>query len=405
MVERLHTIIIGGGQAGMATSYFLKQAGIEHIILEQSDCPAHVWRDDRWDSFTLATPNWATRLSGMEYNGSQPDAFMTRAELVNYFQQYATTFDLPIRYNVSVTAVEPIERGYRVQTTESALEADHVVMATGLFQKPRIPPVNIPASILQLPSNQYRNPEALPPGVVLVAGSAQSGCQIAEELYQSGRQVYLCTGTAGRAPRRYRGKDCYGWLETVGFFNRTVDKLPSPKAKFAGNPQISGKDGGHTLNLHQFARDGVTLLGRFQGAEDGKVFAAPDLHENLTKIDQFEANLVKMIDGYILQNGLDIPPEELPQLRDGYNSPVIQTLDLQAAGISTIIWACGYTFDYSLVKLPVVDADGFPIQNRGVTQYPGLYFVGMTWLHTQKSGLLLGVGEDAAFIASHIATS
>lgn len=405
MAERLHTIIVGGGQAGMATSYFLKQAGIEHIILERSDSPAHVWRDDRWDSFTLATPNWATRLSGMEYNGSQPDAFMTRAELVDYFQQYAITFDLPIRYNVSVTAVEPIERGYRVQTTESALEADHVVMATGLFQKPRIPKVTLPNTVFQLPSNQYRNPEALPPGAVLVAGSAQSGCQIAEELYQSGRRVYLCTGTAGRAPRRYRGKDCYGWLETVGFFNRTVDKLPSPKAKFAGNPQISGKDGGHTLNLHQFARDGVTLLGRFQGADDGKVFAAPDLHENLTKIDQFEANLVKMIDGYILQNGLDIPPEELPQLRDGYNSPVIQTLDLQAAGISTIIWACGYTFDYSLVKLPVVDADGFPIQNRGVTQYPGLYFVGMTWLHTQKSGLLLGVGEDAAFIASHIATS
>lgn len=405
MAERLHTIIIGGGQAGMATSYFLKQAGIEHIILEQSDCPAHVWRDDRWDSFTLATPNWATRLSGMEYNGSQPDAFMTRAELVNYFQQYATTFDLPIRYNVSVTAVESIERGYRVQTAESALEADHVVMATGLFQKPRIPKVTLPNTVFQLPSNQYRNPEALPPGAVLVAGSAQSGCQIAEELYQSGRQVYLCTGTAGRAPRRYRGKDCYGWLETVGFFNRTVDKLPSPKAKFAGNPQISGKDGGHTLNLHQFARDGVKLLGRFQGADDGKVFAAPDLHDNLTKIDQFEANLIKMIDGYIQQNGLDIPPEELPQLREGYNSPVIQTLDLQADGISTIIWACGYTFDYRLVKLPVVDADGFPIQNRGVTQYPGLYFVGMTWLHTQKSGLLLGVGEDAAFIASHIATS
>jgi putative flavoprotein involved in K+ transport len=258
-------------------------------------------------------------------------------------------------------------------------------------------------SITQLHSGAYRNPASLPAGAVLVVGSAQSGCQIAEELYRRGRQVYLCTGSAGRLPRRYRGKDGFEWLFRSGFFDMTPDKLPSPKAKFAGIPHVSGAKGGHTLNLHQFARDGVTLLGHLRGAAGDKIHLAPDLHENLAKADQFELNAVKMIDGYVRANGLDAPEEGLPQLRDGYEQPIIEELDFKAAGITSVVWATGYRFDYSLVQLPVRDPDGFPIQTSGVTGYPGLYFVGMPWMPTLKSGILAGVGAAAEHIASKIA--
>jgi putative flavoprotein involved in K+ transport len=292
-----------------------------------------------------------------------------------------------------------------VHTDGAAIETSNVVIATGLFQKPRIPPLsaNLPVGVQQLHSSEYRNPAALPPGAVLVVGSAQSGGQIAEELYQSGRKVYLCVSSAGWGPRRYRGQDIVRWMDRAGFNAVTVDKLPSPKMKFAASALVSGKDGGHTLNVHQFARDGVVLLGRMQAAQAGKITLAPDLKESLAKSDKFKADLLKRIDDYIEKMGLDVPQETLPDLRDGYSAEVITELDVQSAGITSVIWATGYKFDFGLVRLPVVDADGYPIQKRGVTDYPGLYFVGLPWLHTAKSGLLFGVGDDAASIVSHIA--
>jgi putative flavoprotein involved in K+ transport len=238
---------------------------------------------------------------------------------------------------------------------------------------------------------------------VLVVGSAQSGTQIAEELYQSGRTVYLSVGNAPRVPRRYRGRDIFAWLMDTGFTDRTVDKLPSPKAKFAGNPHLSGKDGGRTINLHLFARDGVRLLGHISGAEAGKLTFLPDLKESLAKADKAEADITTMIDQYIERKGINAPEETLPRHQDGFALEETTELDLKAAGINTIIWAMGYKFDYSLVKLPVTDEDGYPIQQRGVTRYPGLYFIGMSWLYKHKSPLLLGVGEDADYIASCIA--
>jgi putative flavoprotein involved in K+ transport len=410
MSAQVSTIIIGGGQAGLATSYWLTQHGHEHIILEQAAQAANAWRNDRWDSFTLVTPNWATRMPGVESPGaespgSDPNGFMPRDELVAYFEQYIERFQLPVRYNTRVTSVEQDGAGYVVRTDDGTFNARNVVVATGLFQRPKIPAfgAKIDAGITQLHSGAYRNPHLIPPGAVLVVGSAQSGCQIAEELYQNGRRVYLCTGSAPRAPRRYRGRDIVEWVHLTGFLDRTPDMLPSPRARFAGNPQFSGKDGGHTLNLHQFARDGVTLLGRITNAAEHTITLAPDLKENLAKSDGGEANFCKMADGYVAQKGLDAPREELPQLRDGYNAPEILELDLRAAGITTIIWAMGYSFDFSLVRLPTFDADGFPIQQRGVTNYAGLYFVGMPWLPRQRTGLLLGVGEAAEHIAAQIA--
>jgi putative flavoprotein involved in K+ transport len=216
------------------------------------------------------------------------------------------------------------------------------------------------------------------------------------------RTVYLSVGSAPRVPRRYRGRDIFTWLSLTGFTERTVDKLPSPKAKFAGNPHLSGRDGGRTINLHLFAREGVRLLGHLIDAEPGKIRLAADLKESLAKADKAEADITAMIDQFIEKNAIDAPTETLPKHEAGYAVDEVTELDLKAAGINTIIWAMGYNFDYSLVKVPVTDGDGYPIQQRGVTRYPGLYFIGMSWLYKHKSPLLLGVGEDADYIASRI---
>jgi putative flavoprotein involved in K+ transport len=403
MIPKYPTIIIGGGQAGLATSYHLKQRGQEHLVLEQAAQAANAWRNDRWDSFTLNTPNWAFRLPGAEYQGAAPDGFLKREEIIKTFEQYVARFQLPVQYGRKVTAIEHVsdDTGYLVHTEDEVLAASKVVVATGLYQKPKIPSFSqdLPAHITQLHSGQYRNPQALAPGAVLVVGSGQSGCQIAEELYLSGRQVYLCVSSAGRVPRRYRGSDAFKWMGLIGFLDRTPDKLPSSRARFSANPQVSGIDGGRTLNLHQFVRDGVILLGRIQDGRAGRIWLAPDLKENLAKADKFEAEFTQKIDAYIDQNGLEAPVDTLPALQDGYQVEELDTLDLMSAGVTTIIWAMGYDFDFSMVKLPVFDADGYPVQKRGVTAYPGLFFVGLPWLNKFKSGLLVGVSEDAEYLA------
>ncbi len=333
---------------------------------------------------------------------------MPRNEIVGRLERYVDDFHLPARFGVRALSVQRTgDGGYLVTTDSGTITARNVVMATGLFQRPKKPPFSaqMPQRITQLHSGRYRNPGLLPSGSVLVVGSAQSGCQITQELYQSGRRVYLCVGSAGRIPRRYRGRDITEWLNLMGFFDALVYDLPSPKAKFAANPHLSGRDGGRTLNLHRFARDGVVLLGHLRGVDDGTIQLASDLKESLAKVDRFEADAVRGVDDFIRLNGLAAPSESLPVLRHGYESEEITDLDLTAAGITTIIWAMGYAFDFSLVQLPVLDCDGYPIQKRGVTEYPGLFFVGLPWLYKRKSGLLAGVGEDAEFIASTIAAT
>lgn len=404
MLEKIETIIIGAGQAGLATSYLLKQRGHEHVVLEQAPHPANAWRTGRWDSFTLVTPNWTLKLPGAEYDGPDRDGFLPREEVVTYFDRYAEMNQLPVMYNTCVAAVTPQDGGgFRVQTTEKAFTAQNVVIATGFEQTPKIHPYAsaISPMTLQLHSRAYRSPEKLPEGAVLVVGSAQSGAQIAEELYMNGRKVYLATCFAGRAPRRYRGKDIFEWLYLAKFFDMTIDQLPVPREHFAP-PHISGARGGHTLNLHQFARDGVTLLGHFRGAAGRMVYFVPDLHENLAKADQAEVEITKRVDALIEAQGYDVPPEALPVLRDGYEQPVIEELDLKESGISTVLWANGYTYDYSLVKLPIFNSDGFPIQQNGAAEQPGLYFVGQPWMPHLKNGTLVGVGETSRRTANAI---
>jgi putative flavoprotein involved in K+ transport len=408
MSNKFETVVIGGGQAGLAMSYYLKQQGKDHVVLDQAAQPGNAWRNGRWDSFTLVTPNWSVQLPGAEYQGNSPYDFMSRDEVVAYIEDYVERFNLPVKFKARATEVKAHSNGngsrYLVRTDDEVFEASNVVVATGLFQQPNLPEFSseIPERIDQMHSSQYRNPESLKSGAVLVVGTGQSGAQIAEELYKSGRVVYLCVGSAGRGPRRYRGKDIYDWLTMLP--ERTVDELPSPRAKFTGSPHVSGTKGGHSLNLHQFARDGVNLLGRLQGVEGEVITLKPDLKENLEKVDTFEQELLKMIDGFIAEASLDAPEEEPVQLHDGYEVDEITELDLKVTDITTIIWATGYKFDFGMVKLSAFDEDGYPIQKRGVTEYPGMYFLGLPWLYKQQSGLLVGVGDDAEYLASQIAT-
>jgi putative flavoprotein involved in K+ transport len=402
--HKIDTVVIGGGQAGLSISYYLSQEQREHVVLERAPAVANAWRNQRWDSFTLVTPNFQVRLPGAEYSGSDPYGFMPLADVIKYFDDYVERFDLPVHCGVKVFSVEKVDEEYLVRTSEGGYLATNVIIATGLYQAPKIPKfsLRLPPNILQVHSMDYKNPSSLPDGAVLVVGTGQSGAQIAEELYQSGRKVYLSIGSAGRVPRRYRGKDISEWLTRIGNFDTRVEELKSPEAKFAPHPQISGKNGGESLNLHQFARDGVVLLGHVRDARDGQIILAPDVKETLAKVDQFENDTLKLVDDYIMRTGLFALPEDVPRLRDGYEQEQIIELDLNAAGVSTVIWATGYTFDFSLVKLPVVDSDGYPVQKRGVTRFEGLYFLGMPWLHSRRSGILFGVGDDAAYLAAHI---
>jgi putative flavoprotein involved in K+ transport len=406
MAERIDTVVIGGGQAGLAISYYLAQQGREHVVLEK-DRPGESWRSRKWDSFTLVTPNRQMKLPGFAYDGDAPGGFLKRDEVVDYIDDYVALFDPPLRLGVGATSVAENASGdgFLVETDAGDLEANNVVVATGTFQRPNIPAFSqriIPA-VAQMHSSQYRNPEQLRPGAVMVVGSGQSGCQITEELYQSGRDVYLCTSDAPRAPRRYRGRDFTWWLIEMGVLERTVDQLESPSARFSPNPHVTGKDGGHTLNLHQFALDGVTLLGRLEDAAGSQVRLADDLRENLAKADKAAAEMKKGIDKFIEKSGIDAPQDNERELRAGFDTEEIEELDLQSAGIKTLIWATGYDFDFGLVKFPIWDEFGYPVQERGVTNQDGLYFLGLHWLHTLKSGLFLGIADDAAYVADQIA--
>jgi putative flavoprotein involved in K+ transport len=405
MVESIETVIIGAGQAGLSTSFSLKQQGCEHVILDKASRPGNAWRSERWDSFTFVTPNWSFQLPGGEYDGPDPDGFMTRDELIGRFDRYVDRYQLPILYDTCVTSVQPVEGGgFLIHTEQKDYQARNVVAANGWFQAGKKPAFagNLPPSILQIHSSEYRSPRSLPPGAVLVVGSGQSGAQIAEELYQSGRSVFFATGAAPHSPRRYRGKDVVEWLCETGFMDRTFEQLRFMGKGFVA-PMFSGKDGGHALNLHKFYREGVILLGHAWDYVDARLILAPDLKENLAKADMGQKTMLKNIDEYIQRTGADAPPEEAPNPQDGYQAPEITSLDLRAEGINTIIWACGYTYDSSIFQFQVQNQTGFPDAPLGVSSaYPGLYFVGIPFLPSLKSGLVFGVAKYAAFVAEKI---
>jgi putative flavoprotein involved in K+ transport len=406
--ERVDVVIVDAGQAGLAFSYYLTEQGRDHLILEQGRI-VQSWRSKRWDSLRLIAPNWSLRLPGFAYAGDDPDGFMGKDEVVAQLEAYARSFGAPVREGVHVTAIEHslADRHFLVRTQDDSFRASQVVLATGALQQPRVPAcgAQLPASVTQVVAPAYRNPQSLPPGAVLVVGSGETGCQIAEELVRAGRRVFLAGGRSWWEPRRYRGRDIAAWMRLAGWFERTVDELPPGVRTGQSNPQLTGGDGGHDISGHTLAREGVRLLGRLQEVRDGRAVFAADLAANLAWGDEQARSWLQAIDDLIAQQGLEAPHEDWPDdllTSEDHSYEVLTELDLADAGISTVIWAMGYRPDLTWVGLPILDGEGYPVQRRGVTKVPGLFILGLDWLHTAKSGLFAGVGEDAAYLAEQI---
>ena len=407
-INKINTIIIGGGQSGLSVSYFLKKEGIDHIILEKADKPAFSWREQRWDSFTFVTPSSMIDLPGVTYKdfNFHPDEFLPKEDILKYFEDYIEMNKFPIEFNIEVTEISKFDSKWEVKTSKGDYIAQNVVIATGFFQTPKKLDImeSINPAILQLHSSEYKNAKSVKKGNVLVVGSGQSGMQIAEELYKSGKKVFLAIGNTKRIPRSYRGKDLTYWMIKLKMFDKTVDELDDLSERLVGNAHVSGANGGHTLNLHKYAKDGVILLAKINRSNNFKIYFDKNLHQLLTNADSLEKKLLPMIDKIIEENNLDAPEEELEVLNDGFKQEIVEELDLKESNINTIIWATGYSRDYSLIKTDkkIIDEMGFPIQKRGVTEEDGLFFIGTVWLYTSKSSLLYGVGEDAEYLVHNI---
>jgi putative flavoprotein involved in K+ transport len=405
--SRIDTVVVGAGQAGLVMSRFLGRAGRDHIVIERRSTLGGGWQD-RWDGFRLVTPNWTASLPGQPYDGPEPDGFMARDEIVRRVASYAYSIDAPVVLGTEVSRLATrADGGYVLATSGGTIRADRVIVATGAYHVPRIPAVaaSLPSDITQLHSDTYRTEVSLPPGSVLVVGSGQSGVQIAEELAEAGRRVFLSVGGAPRIPRRYRGRDIFRWLADlairgpeVGVSLPTVDTLPDPSLRKAANPHLSGHGGGHETNLRQMAANGFTLVGRIEGVNGHTVRLAPDLARNLARADAyFGERMQLMIDQFITLAGIDAPPDDRVPFQ--FDPPELAELDLRAAGISVVIWATGYRLDYGWIDLPIFDEQGFPRHRRGVTDVPGLFFLGLLWQHTQASATLVGPTLDAPHLA------
>jgi putative flavoprotein involved in K+ transport len=409
MPRSVETAIVGAGQAGLAMSWYLGRAGREHVLLERRELLGGGWRD-RWDEFQLVSPNWSTSLPGFPYDGGAPDEFMSRDEIAGRIARYADAIDAPVLPGTAVERLSASDGGFLLQTNRGPLAARSVIVATGGFQYPKLPALAaaVPSRITRLHSHDYRRESALPPGAVLVVGSGQTGAQLAEELHAAGRRVYLSVGSAGRMARRYRGRDCFWWMKQVyergpeyGVEMPTIKTIPDPRLRFAANPHLSGHGGGHETNLRRMAADGITLLGHLDGIDGERISLRSDLSDNLARADGFfAARFQGAIDSYIERAGIEAPPDD----REPFYFEPAQTLDLDLskAGISTVLWASGYRMDFGWVDLPIFDEYGVPRNDRGVSEVPGLYFIGLLWLHNLLSASLLGIGPDARHLAGQM---
>lgn len=406
--EQVDTLVIGAGQAGLATSYWLTRAGLEHLVVDRRDRLGGGWHD-RWDAFHLVLPNFTLLLPGMPYDGDDPDGFLARDDVVKYVSRYGAVVDPPVRLGTTVTRLAATDGGLTAYADGTTIRARNVVLATGPYPRPRIPVASgaISGHIQQLHSNDYRRPGQLADGAVLVVGTGQSGAQIAEELHRAGRDVHLAVSKCSTAPRRYRGHDLGWWLLQVFQHGPEVGvspKLQSPAARFAGNPILSGQGGGHSIDLRQFARDGMRLYGGLESAAGGTVRFSDDLADRLSFAEtQFDKQYRRMFEAYIAAAGIDAPPDDRPPPDASFVPATSTELDLAAAGIRSVVWATGYRLDFGWVDLPVFDEWGYPRHTRGVTTHPGLYAVGLPWLHTVASSVFAGVGADAAHVVEHIA--
>ena len=405
-MEQVETVIIGGGQAGLAMSYYLGHLGREHIVLERHRA-AERWQSERWDSLAFQSPNWNIRLPGFAFQAADPNAFASRDEVFRFIESYAAFIRAPLRCGLPATSLrrKPDASRLIVETPSGLFEARNVVIATGPFQQPA-PRLPIGGAALHLHSSQYRNPNLLPRGAVLVIGSGNSGAQIAEDLRSAGRRVFLSVSRHRRIPRRYREKDYTWWY----FAFREDETTLEQRGELLPPRLLTGVAGGHDLDLRRLAEEGVVLLGRILGGRDGRITIAADLHENLARADVSLADFIRQADEHAAHLGLDLAasdvgaevPPDPPEVTD----PVL-TLDLATAGISTIIWANGFRYDFGWIDLPIFadetsSSGQVPLHRRGITGVPGVYFLGLPWLHKLKSAFLHGVGDDAEFLAEHI---
>jgi putative flavoprotein involved in K+ transport len=402
--RRIAVAVIGGGQAGLSMSWHLKSAGIEHVVFERSRCFSE-WREARWDSFCLVTPNWQCRLPRFPYAGPDPQGFMLREEILQYLDAYVASFDPPLREGVSVQRVERTGGGeFLLKTSDGPYVAGQVVIANGVYSQPLIPRAaeKLPASVLQLHSSNYRNPQSLPEGATLVVGSGQSGCQIAEDIHLAGRQAHLCVGRAPRSPRVYRGREVTDWLTDSGYYDIPYENHPQKATvREKTNHYLTGRDGGREIDLRQRALEGMKLYGSFKGVEGTRLQFAPDLARNLDEADKSYNNIRALVDQYIAQAAIDAPLE--PAYQPPWTPPrEIEEIDFVAEGITSVIWAIGFTPDYGWIDLPVFNGRGHPVQRRGITEVPGAYFLGLSWQNTWGSGRLADVGKDAEYLLGAI---
>lgn len=400
----LPVAVIGGGQAGLSISWHLKQRRIEHLVFERKRI-AHEWREARWDSFCLVTPNWQCRLPGFPYAGPDPHGFMLKDQIVDYLDAYVASFAPPVLEGVTVQRLRPLAAGgFELKTSAGDYVAQQVVVATGGYHTPTIPRAaeKLPDEVLQLHSSNYRNPLALPDGAVLVVGTGQSGCQIAEDLHLAGRAVHLAVGTAPRSPRVYRGREVTDWLTDSGYYDIPYEQHPQQETvREKTNHYLTGRDGGREIDLRRFALEGMRLYGRFAGVDGGTIRFEPDLKRNLDAADASYLAIRKNIDDYIAAQDIAAPVE--PPYRPVW-TPAAETtaLDWRAAGISSVIWSIGFTSDYRWLEAPVFDGRGQPVQRRGITAVDGLYFLGLPWQNTWGSGRFADVGQDAAYLMAAI---
>jgi putative flavoprotein involved in K+ transport len=400
-MEHVEVAVIGAGPAGLAAGRELLDAGVEHVVLER-DRVGQTWRD-RWDEFRLVTPNWATQLPGHSYDGPDPDGFMPRDEVVDYLERSAADLGTAVREGVEVASLEARPGGgLTAQTSTGGMRADAVVVATGSYRRPHRPPAAaaLPPGLAQLDVADYRNEGELPRGRVLIVGSGQSGCQLAEELHDAGREVVLACGKAPWAPRRIDGRDLVWWAAESGFLDATLESLPSPAARLIGNVLVTGHDGGRDLNLRTLRERGVTLAGHFIGATGRRARFAPDLGETVAwgdeRYEQF-MNLVRKVVGVY---GLDVTEPDPPA---PFESQAPEEVDL--SGFGAVLFAGGFRPDYGgLVPWPeAFDELGFPLQRDGEsTVVPGLYFMGVHFMRKRQSATLIGMAEDAAVVTERI---
>lgn len=406
MLSHFPVVIVGGGQAGLSVSYCLKQKNIDSIIFEKNSV-AHSWRSKRWDSFCLVTPNWQCMLPGYPYAGSDPHGFMQRDEIVQYVESYAESFQPNLKTGVTVLKVRQrdAERVFEVFTSAGTYTANQIVVATGGYHTPKVPRMaeRLPESIVQLHSSAYKNPESLGDQAVMIVGTGQSGCQIAEDLHLAGKQVHLCVGGAPRSPREYRGKDVVDWLDQMGYYDMPIDEHPQKESvRSKRNHYVTGRGGGREIDLRQFHLEGMQLYGKVKRIQGRQLEFQGDLKQNLDAADAVAESIKRTIDGYIQKNQIDAPTEP-PYVPVWEPEAEPLELDLEAANIGTVIWSTGYHTDFRWIEIPAFDGQGYPGHERGVTTVEGLYFIGLPWLYTWGSGRFSGVARDAAHIADCIA--